>query len=175
MPYEPQSILISKNVALAANKQNAYQTPVAAAAYVSRPRTPGTSFASITPTFYSDEQLSNKGHQFPTTKQRTMQATTFDGTWDVDNFLAGWLFAFAMGSDTVSGAGPYTHLFKFLQSTNQMPVTTLLHQDTNDVIYQLPDMVISDLQITGKDSGPIQAQFKMVGSGKNVDGAVALP
>ncbi|HEY6349605.1 MAG TPA: hypothetical protein VI636_09370 [Candidatus Angelobacter sp.] len=175
MAYEPQSILISKNVALAANKQNTYLTPVAASAYVSRPRSPGTSFASITPTFYSDEQQSNKGHQFPTTKQRTMQATAFDATWDLDNFLSGWVFAFAMGADTVTGAGPYTHLFKFLQSTNQMPVTSLLHQDTNDVIYQLPDMVINDLQITGKESGPLQAQFKMVGSGKNVDGAVTLP
>lgn len=175
MAYEPQSILISKNVALAANKQNTYLTPVAAAAYVSRPRTPGTSFASITPSFYSDEQLSNKGHQFPTVKQRTMQATAFDATWDIDNFLAGWLFAFAMGADTVTGAGPYTHLFKFLQSTNQMPVTSLLHQDTNDVWYQLPDLAINDLQLTGKESGVLQAQFKMVGSGKNVDGQIALP
>jgi hypothetical protein len=175
MAYEPQSILISKNVALAANKQNTYLTPVAAGAYVSRPRNPGTSFASITPSFYSDDQMSNKGHQFPTTKQRTMQATAFDATWDIDNFLAGWLFAFAMGADTVTGAGPYTHLFKFIQSTNQMPVTSLLHQDTNDVIYQLPDMCINDLQLTGKESGVVQAQFKMVGSGKNVDGSVAFP
>lgn len=175
MPYEPQSILIAKNVALAANKQNTFGTPVAASAYVSRPRNPGTSFGQIIPKFYSDEMLSNKGHQFPTTKQRIMQDTAFDATWDVDNFLAGWLCAFAMGSDTVTGSGPYTHVFKFLQSTNQMPVTSVYFQDTNDVKYQLPDLAISDVQITGKESGPLQAQWKMVGSGKNVDGNVALP
>lgn len=173
--YEPQNILIVRNIALAANKQNTFLTPVAAAAYVYRQRNPGTAFAAITPSFYSDEQLAGKGFNFPTVKKRIMQATEFNGTWDVDAFNVGWALAFAMGADTVTGSGPFTHLFKFLQSTNQMPVTTLLFQDTNDVIYQLPDLAIADLQITGKESGPIQVQFKAVGSGKNVDGAVALP
>src|SRR5205085_11234086 len=78
------------------------------------------------------------------------------------------------GADTVSGAGPYTHTFKFLQNSNIMPVTSLYFEDTADVKYQLPDLAIADLTITGKDSGPLQSSFKMVGSGKNVEGAVTL-
>src|SRR5205807_7948036 len=108
-------------------------------------------------------------------KQRTMEDTSFDATFDLDAFLAGWLMFFCLGADTVTGAGPYTHTFKFLQSTNQMPVTTLLLQETNDVIYQFPDMAINDLVLSGKESGPLQVQWKMVGSGKKVDGAVAFP
>jgi hypothetical protein len=175
MAYEPQDILDIKNIALAANKQNTYLTPVAGAAYVYRQRNPGTAFASITPSYYSDEQLAGKGHNWPTLKARVMQATEFSGTWDVDAFNIGWALAFIMGADTVTGTGPWTHLFKFLQSTNQMPVTSILFQDTNDVIYQLPDLSVADLQITGKESGPLQLQFKATGSGKNVDGAVSLP
>src|SRR6266481_1343759 len=173
--FEPQDLLDIRNLVLAPNKQNNYLTPVAAASYVSRPRNPGTAFASIAPTYYSDEQQANKGHNWPTTKQRISQTTAFDATLDVDNFNMGWALAFSLGAVTVTGAGPYTHVFKFIQSTNQMPVTSLLFQDTNDVIYQLPDMCISDLQLTGKESGPLSMQVKMVGSGKNVDGAVAFP
>src|SRR5947209_13624780 len=175
MPFEPQDILDIKNLAIAPNKQNNYLTPVAAASYTQRPRNPGTAFAAITPSYYSDEQLANKGHNWPTVRQRTMQATEFSATWDVDNFNIGWALAFAMGAVTVSGAGPFTHLFKFIQSSNQMPVTSILFQDTNDVIYQLPDLALADLQISGKESGPLSMQFKALGSGKNVDGAVAFP
>lgn len=173
--YEPQDILDVKNIALAANKQNTFLTPVAAAAYVYRQRNPGTAFASLTPSFYSDEMLAGKGHNWPTVKQRIAQKSEFQGTWDVDSFNLAWALAFIMGADTASGAGPYTHLFKFLQATNQMPVTTLLFQDTTDLIFQFPDLAIADLQITGKESGPLSMQFKATGSGKRVDGAVALP
>jgi hypothetical protein len=173
--YEPQDILDIRNIALAANKQNTFLTPVAAAAYVYRQRNPGTAFASFTPSYYSDEQQAGKGHNWPTVRVRIGTATDFSGTWDVDAFNLAWALGFAMGADTVSGAGPFTHLFKFIQSTNQAPVTTLLFQDTADLIYQLPDLAIADLQITGKESGPLSMQFKAVGSGKRVDGAVALP
>ncbi len=175
MAYEPQHIYQVKNTALAANKQNAYGTAVAAASYTQRPRNPGTAFAQIAPSFYSDDQAANKGHQWPTLRVQTQSATAFDGSWDVDSFFAGWLMAFSMGSVAVVGAGPYTHTFKFLQSTNQMPVTSILFQDTNDVIYQLPDLALTEVVLTGKDVGPIASQFKMVGSGKYVDGAVAFP
>jgi hypothetical protein len=175
MAYEPQDILDIKNIALAPNKQNTFLTPVAAASYTFRQRNAGNAFASITPSYYSDEALAGKGHNWPVTKQRTMQATDLQMTLDVENFNLGWALAFSMGAVTVSGAGPFTHLFKFVQATNQMPVTSVLMQDTTDVIYQLPDLAISDLQISGKESGPIQMQVKMVGSGKNVDGAVAFP
>ncbi len=175
MSYEPQHIYEVKNTAIAPNKQNAFGTAVAAASYTQRPRNPGTAFAAITKTYYSDEQMANKGHQWPTYKVPTQTLTAFDGTWDVDSFLAGWLMAFSLGSVTVTGAGPYTHTFKFLQSSNQMPVTSVLFQDTTDVIYQLPDLAFSEVIITGKDFGPLSAQFKMIGSGKWVDGSVAFP
>jgi hypothetical protein len=173
--FEPQDLLDIKNVAVSPNKQNTFLTPVSAASYTYRPRNPGTSFAAISPQFYSDEQLANKGHQWPTVKQRILQDTSFDWGFDLDSFMAGWALFFAMGADTVTGTGPWTHTFKFLQSTNQMPVTSLLFQDTADVIYQLPDLAIMDLVMSGKESGPLQCQVKMVGSGKNVEGSVAFP
>ena len=172
--FEPQDILDIKNVAISPNKQNTFLTPVSAASYTYRPRNPGTAFAGIVPQFYSDEQLVNKGHQWPTVKQRVAQDTSYDWGFDLDSFLAGWALFFAMGADTVTGTGPFTHTFKFLQSTNQMPVTSILFQETSDVIYQITDLAIMDLVISGKEAGPLQCQLKMIGSG-NVEGSVAFP
>jgi uncharacterized protein YaaQ len=168
-------VLDIRNLAIAPNKQNTFLTPVAAASYTQRPRNAGNYNPIHTPSFYTDEQMANKGHQWGATKQRIMESTAFDATMDLDAFLAGWVLFFILGNETVTGVGPFTHTMKFLQSTNQMPVTTLLVQETNDVIYQLPDMAILDLVITGKESGPLQVQFKMVGSGKKVDGAITFP
>jgi hypothetical protein len=173
--FEPQDVLDIRNLAIAPNKQNAFLTPVAAASYTQRPRNPGTYNAIHTPAHYTDELMANKGHQWAATKQRIMEDTSFDATMDLDAFLAGWVLFFILGNETVTGAGPFVHTMKFLQSTNQMPVTTLLCQETNDVIFQLPDMAILDLVISGKESGPLQVQFKMVGSGKKVDGAITFP
>jgi hypothetical protein len=173
--YEPQDVLDIRNLAIAPNKQNNFLTPVAAASYTQRPRNAGNYNAVHTPSFYTDEQMANKGHQFASTKQRIMEDTTFDATMDLDAFLAGYLLFFILGAETVTGAGPFTHTMKFLQSTNQAPVTSLLLQETADVIYQFPDMSVLDLVISGKESGPISAQWKMQGSGKKVDGAVAFP
>lgn len=175
MAFEPQDVLDIRNLAIAPNKQNTFLTPVAAASYTQRPRNPGNYNAIHTPSFYTDELMANKGHQYAAAKQRIMESTSFDATMDLDAFLAGWALFFILGTETVTGAGPFTHTMKFLQSTNQMPVTSLLCQETNDVIFQLPDMAILELVITGKESGPLQVQFKMVGSGKKVDGSVAFP
>jgi hypothetical protein len=173
--FEPQDVLDIRNLAIAPNKQNNYLTPVAAGSYTQRPRNPGTYNAVHQPDWYTDEGMANKGHQWAATKQRIMENSSFDATMDLDAFLAGYVLFFCLGTESVTGAGPFVHTMKFLQSTNQMPVTSLLCQDTNDVIYQLPDMAILDLVISGKESGPLQVQFKMIGSGKKVSGAVAFP
>jgi hypothetical protein len=173
--FEPQDVLDIRNLAIAPNKQNNFLTPVAAASYTQRPRNAGNYSPAHTPTFYSDEQMANKGHQWGATKLRTVENSSFDATMDLDAFLAGYVLFFILGTETVTGAGPFTHTMKFIQATNQMPVTSLLIQETADVIYQMPDMAILDLVITGKESGPLQVQFKMVGSGKKVEGAIAFP
>jgi len=175
MAYEPQHILEVHNLALAPNKQNTFGTAVSGASYTQRPRTDGTAFAMIDHDDYGDMDMANKGHQWPTFAVPTQFRTSFDMKIDVDSFLAGWLPFFCMGAETVTGAGPYTHTIKFLQSSNQAPVTSLYIEDTADIKYQFPDMAISELHLSGSEKGPIAAQIKMIGSGKYVDGSVALP
>jgi hypothetical protein len=63
MAFEPQDVLDIRNLAIAPNKQNAFLTPVAAASYTQRPRNPGNYNPVHTPSFYTDGEMANKGHQ----------------------------------------------------------------------------------------------------------------
>jgi hypothetical protein len=174
MPFEPQHIRARK-LTITDKKQAVYGTPVAAASMTYPLRLDGSAFASIAKDFYDDLDRSGKGHPWATLHQEVMRSTAFGLGLELNDFLAGWVCAFCMGADTISGAGPFTHLFTFLQSTNQMPVTTLYFEDTADIKYELADMAISDLSFSGASNGPLSTQFSMVGSGRLVDGAVANP
>ena len=50
--------------------------------------------------------MSGKGTEFATDQQQTGWDTKFSFKASLDDWLAGWAFAFAMGKDTVTGAGP---------------------------------------------------------------------
>src|SRR5581483_7081040 len=153
----------------------AYGTAVAAASMTYPVRLDGSAFASLTKEYWSDLNRTGKGHPWPTLRQKTAQNSAFQMGLEVNDFIAGWLGAFCLGADSITGAGPFTHLFTFLQSTNQMPVTSLYFEDTADIKTTFPDMAISDVTISGADRGPLSCQFSMVGSGRFVDGVVANP
>lgn len=172
--FEPQNVLDVHNVVYGPFKQTTFGTPLLLASMTQRPRG-DNSFAVIDPEFYSDIAKTGKGHQWPTIRTRTRNKTAFGATWDVDSANIGWLLAFAMGADTVTGIGPFVHTFKFLQSSNQMPVTSLYFEDTADVLYQMTDLAVGKLVISGGDSGPLTAQFEMTGSGHWTDGSVTKP
>jgi hypothetical protein len=174
MPYEPQHVR-SRKLTISSNKQAAYGTPIAAGNMLKPVRLDGSAFASLGKEFYSDVNRSGKGTPWPTKRQKISQTSGFQMGIEIDDFLAGWMPAFCLGADTISGAGPYTHLFTFLQSTNQMPVTTVYFEETADVKTEYVDMAIMDLVISGAEKGPLSGQFQMVGSGRIVDGAVANP
>jgi hypothetical protein len=174
MPYEPQHSRARK-LTISDKKQAVYGTAVAAASMTYPVRLDAAAFSSLTKDFWSDLQRSGKGSPWPTIRQKVAQATGFSMGIELNDFLAGWLLAFCLGADTISGAGPFTHLFTFLQSSNQMPVTTIYFEDTADIKTDYVDMAIVDLLFSGAPNGPLTGQFQMIGSGRIVDGAVANP
>jgi hypothetical protein len=174
MPFEPQHIRARK-LTITDKKQITYGTPVAAASMTYPVRMDGSAFASLGKDYWSDLARSGKATPFPTIRQKIAQKTAFQTGLELNDFLPGWMAAFCLGADTISGTGPFTHLFTFLQSTNQMPVTTVYFEETADIKTEYVDMAISDLVFSGTDSGPLTGQFSMVGSGRIVDGAVANP
>lgn len=175
MSFEPQELLVARNLVLATKKQTTYGTGVLDANFLRRPRFDPGAFAEIAKNYYADGDKAGKGHNWPTFRQEIMRDSRVSFSFDLTDFLAGWCGAFTFGAVQTSGAGPFTHLFTFLTATNIFPVTSVYLEDTADIKYKLLDLAIAELEISGGPSGPLQAKVTMVGSGKVFDGAVTLP
>lgn len=173
--YEAQHIA-ARALVISPNKQLAYGAALADLNLTHRPRIDGGAFATIGRSYFTDDELANKGHEYPTMRQVSMQETGLDLQLPVSDFLAGWLAAMMLGSvTTVGAASPYTHTFKALSSTRISPVTTIYMEDTAAVKTKYPDMAGVELTVSGGSSGPVMAQIKLVGTGRMTDVAMAAP
>jgi hypothetical protein len=85
--------------------------------------------------------------------------------------------ALTFGTDTVTGGGPYTHLFSINMATALAPCTTAYVEETNDVHRKYADMSAKSLSIDIPERGVIEATLDMVGTGLFVPGTmgIALP
>lgn len=175
--YEPQHIS-ARNLVLTANSQSAYGNAVIEADLLERARFDGQAFASIVPTFWSDDQLSGRGHEFPTERDPVKWDTSLQLARHVDDWFAGWMLAQVLQEHSVTNVGAvYTHVFKPLSSTRQAKATTVYFEDSAAIKYKMPDMVGVELTVTIPENGPVTASLSLNGSGRWTDGAFgsALP
>src|SRR4051812_23580512 len=103
MTYNPQHTRI-RNLLLSPKQQAVYGTALADAALTIRPRFPGDAFVEINPDYFSDEDLSGKGHDFPTVRDEIARETGLALSLPLTNDLAGWCGAFMFGQESVSGS-----------------------------------------------------------------------
>jgi hypothetical protein len=76
----------------------------------------------------------------------------------VSDVLAGWLFAWLMQSDVITGAGPYTHTFDFLSATNQAVAdrqSTSIETADMQVYKVLRHARSPKITISGGPNGPV--------------------
>jgi len=165
----------ARNLVLSAHSQAAWNTALAAASLTHRQRFDGAAVLEVTTTRRSDLAYAGKGTAFATNGQVTMFDTKFSGVKaELSPWLAGYIFAFLMGADTVSGVapGPFSHSFTFDESTRTAVPTTIYLEDTEDIKYMCPDMAINDLTLTISEIGAIMAEMNMIGTGRQVMGAM---
>jgi hypothetical protein len=174
MPYEAQQKDIRAMI-LSPNSQNAYGTVLLDANLTLRPRMDGGIFAVMGKQTRGDGDKANKGHNWPTEFQEILRDFTLNGGLPLTDTMAGFLFAFVMGKDVITGAGPYTHTITFDTVSNIAKTTTALMVDTADIKYKVPDLTIAEIEVGGGPNGEIDASFSMVGSGRYSDVATALP
>jgi hypothetical protein len=160
---------------LSAASQPAWQGALLEASMTQRQRFDGGAVLGLTTTRRSDLAYSGKGTAFATNGQVTSLDTKFTGfKAELSPWLAGWLFAFLMGTDTVTGAGsPYTHAFTFDETTRTAVPTTIYLEDTEAIKYTCPDMCIDEVTITISEIGAIMAEMTMQGTGYQTMGALA--
>lgn len=158
------------------NVQNAYGTALLDAALTHRPRVPSDVFVDEGQSYITDEEQYNKGHDYPTVRQEVERSSSFQLSAPLFDFMAGWYHMLILQTVASTGAGPYTHVFKPENATRQAKATTIYMEDTAAIKTKYPDMVATELTISGDASGAVQAQISLAGSGKWTDGAMgAVP
>lgn len=176
-PYNFESQKVSaRNLVLSPNKQATANTAVASASMTRRQKFDGSSIFELKQTRYSDKNLAGKGTEFATQGLLTGWDTSGGFKGDLDDYMAGWIFAFLMGKDVITGAGPYLHTISFDETTTQAPMTSIYVADTNDVLWTLIDMGVVDVTITIPPRGPCTFEINFIGTGHYTYGVItSLP
>jgi hypothetical protein len=173
----------ARNLVLSANSQPAWSSPTASAplldaALTQRQRFDGSAVLERASTRRSDLAYAGKGTAFATNGQVTgWESKLSNAKAELSPWLAGWALAFLTGLDTVTGdAAPYVHTFAFDESTRTAVPTTIYIEDTEDVKYKCPDMVVNDLTLTIDEIGAVTLEWNMMGCGWQVIGPMlAVP
>jgi|SRR5271157_157869 len=167
----------ARNLVLSINSQLTNNDVFADANLTRRQRFDGSAVMEQLQTRRSDKDMSGKGTEFATDGQMTNYETKFTCKADLDDWLAGYLFAFCMGKDTVTGTGaPYSHAIAWDETTSQAKMTNVYLEDTHDIKTKYPDMAISDVTINYAARGCVTCDWSMGGTGRYTDVAmVSLP
>lgn len=163
-----------RNLVLSLNRQAAWNAALADAALTRRPRFDSSAVMERTISRRSDQQYAGKGSSFASDGQITTYDTKFDGfKGELSASMAGWMLAFLMGTDAVTGAAsPYTHSLTFDESTRTAIPTTIYCEDTEDLKYKCPDMCVDSVTLTISEIGAIEFELAMLGTGYQLAGAM---
>jgi hypothetical protein len=169
----------ARNMVLGANTQAAYGGALADAALTFLASFDPSTVFSNPDERYNDAGAVGHGTDYATADIRTAwdTAATVKGMGAIDSWALGWMLALIFGTETVTGAGPYTHAFQINMASALAPCTTIYVEDTADVHRKYTDMSAKSIQIDIPERGPIQATLDMVGTGKFFPGtfSTALP
>ncbi len=182
MPNPPTFITqrsISRNLCLSANSQTNLAETLADADFTYRGRPETNGFFQIEMEKESDYTYAGKGGSFATESRLITQQSSGNINTRLDDFLAGWLFAFVMGQEVFTlgvNPAPNTHVFTWLDSGQPAKVTNIYVEDTSGLKRKFEDMALSKLTLSGADKGSISAKADFMGTGRYTDGAmVTLP
>ena len=171
--FESQKVS-ARNLVLSPNSQLTPNEVILLADMTRRQRFRGESVMELKTTRRSDKDMSGKGTEFAVDGQVTSFDSAFTCKAELDDWLAGYLFAFAMGTDTVTGsAAPYTHAITFDEATTQAWMTNVYIEDTAAVKTSYVDMAMSELTVSYASRGAVGVDWSMAGTGHNTPGALA--
>ena len=156
----------ARNLVLSAMSQLSADEVFADASLTRRQRFDGSAILELVQARRSDKEMSGKGTEFATDGQYTSFDSKLSLKAELDDWIAGWAFAFAMGVDTVTGAGPYVHAISWDETTTEAKMTNVYLEDTAAIKMKYPDMAISDLTLTIGSRGAAQLEVAMMGTGR---------
>jgi hypothetical protein len=128
----------------------------------------------------SDYAYAGKNGRSAATESRLIaQSTTLNLNGRLDDFLAGWGFAFCMGTDAYTPGtdpAPHTHIFTWDDTDGPSLTTNIYGEDSSGLKRKWSDMAISQIVLSGANKGSIMMKVTGLGLGTVTDGAMtALP
>jgi hypothetical protein len=167
----------ARNLVLSPFVQAAYGGALADASLTRRQRFDGSAIFEQSQTRRTDKDMAGKGTVFATDGQVIGWDSKFDFKAELDDWLAGWAFALAMGKEVVTaaagGVAPFSHAVAFDETTTEAPATTLYLEDTAAVKYKALDMALNDLTLTIPGRGACGIELSLLGTGRWTAGAMA--
>lgn len=144
--------------------------------YRMRPETSG--FFQFEQDVESDYQYAGKGTSFATESREIAISASGEFRTRVDDYLAGWLLAMVMGTDTYTAgtSAPNTHVLTWLDNGAPAQLTNIYIEDAPGLKYKFQDCSLTKVVISGTDKGSCMAACNFIGTGRYADGAmVTLP
>lgn len=142
----------------------------------------GPDFAERTPEIITDEEQAGRLTDFSKSQVIHSWDSKISRTWDASIFWTAWCFAFAMGTDAVVGSSPnVTHTAKFMDENvagSQLPAASIIEKIAGVTTLQqrkYAGMCVSEVTISAQGKQRLQLAASLVGSGRAVTDATAIP
>jgi hypothetical protein len=164
---------------LSANAQETWGEALADAAFTYRARPETSGFAKQTYEKETDYQYAGKGSSMATESRLITEQSSLDLNTRLDDFLAGWMFAFCLGTEvfTAGAVGPpqlpNTHVFTWKDTGDPATATNAYIEDTAGLKRKWSDLCLSQLVLSGADKGSIMAKATLLGTGVVIDATIA--
>jgi hypothetical protein len=166
---------IARNIALSLNAQETIGEVMADAALTYRARPDTSAFLQWEEENESDLNYA-KGGSFATENRQITVSTNGSLSGRLDDFLAGWLFAFCMGQDNFTAGvnpAPNTHVFTWKDTGDPAQLTNVYAEDSAGLKRKWSDIGVSQIVLSGADKGSITAKATLLGLGTVTKGAMA--
>lgn len=175
MPFTTQRSIL-RNVVIGGNSQLTLGETLAddALTYRARPETSG--FINSTNETETDYQYAGKGTSFATESRIVSTQAAGELSGRVDDFLAGWLLANVMGTDTFTAgvsSAPNTHVLTWKDTGDPAQVTNIYSEDGPGLKRKWQDINLSKVVISGTDKGSLMFKGSFIGTGRFANGAMA--
>lgn len=166
------------------DKESAYDTPLTTSLTGAKGATglfKGPDLANKVPEVITDAEQIGRGHEFPDGQVIHSWHTELSRQWDASLFWTLWAFAFAMGTDTITGAGPYTHTLKFMDENAvgmQPPSATIVEKVpgvTNLSFRKFTGMCVNEVTLSAQGKNRAQLAASLIGSGRTAAASETFP
>jgi len=167
---------IARNIVLSSEAQLTVGEVMADAALTYRSRPETSAFAQWVGEYESDIAYAGKGKSTATESRLIAQSSTFGLNARLDDFLAGWAFAFCMGQENFtagSGGAANTHVFNWKDTSDPAKLTNLYIEDSAGLKQKWSDMAVSQVVLSGADKGSVMMKVSGIGMGLKTKGAMA--